>query len=53
MKSYAQPNAFNATKQSLSMKKNLKSWNRGTKKKLISEPSNILAKSSRNGLILT
>lgn len=53
MKSYSKPNAFKANKKSLSMKENLASWNRGTKKKLIAEPSNIMTKSSRNGLILT
>lgn len=46
-------NKFKATKKSLTMKENLKSWNKGTKHKLIAEPSNILTKSSRNGLILT
>lgn len=44
---------YKATKKSLSMQENLKSWNKGTKHKLIAEPSNILTKSSRNGLILT
>lgn len=46
-------NKFKASKKSLSMKENLKSWNRGTKQKLISQPSNILTKSTRGGLILT
>ncbi len=46
-------NKYKASKKSLSMIQNLKSWNRGTKKKLIAEPSNIMTKSSRNGLILT
>lgn len=46
-------NKYKAKKKSLSMEQNLKSWNRGTKHKLIAEPSNILTKSSRNGLILT
>lgn len=44
---------FVAKKQSLSYKKNIKSWNRGTKQKIIATPSNPIAKSSRNGLILT
>lgn len=46
-------NKFKASKKSLTMKQSIKSWNAGTKKKIIAEPSNILAKSSRNGLILT
>lgn len=46
-------NKFKASKKSLSMKENLKSWNKGTKQKVIAQPSNILTKSSRNGLILT
>ena len=46
-------NKFKASKTSLSMKENLKSWNRGTKQKVIATPSNKMAKSSRNGLILT
>lgn len=53
MKSYSQPNAFYAQKKSLSYKENLKSWNRGTKKKIISEPSPPMGKSYRGGLILT
>lgn len=44
---------FNNNKKSLSMKENLKSWNRGTKKKLIAIPGNEMTKSMRNGLILT
>lgn len=46
-------NKFKASKKSLGMKENLKSWNRGTKKKIIAEPSNMMTKSSRNGLIIT
>ena len=46
-------NQFKANKKSLSMKENLKSWNKGTKKKIIAEPSNMMTKSSRNGLIIT
>lgn len=46
-------NKFKASKKSLAMKENLKSWNRGTKKKIIAEPSNMMTKSSRNGLIIT
>lgn len=46
-------NQYKAKKKSLSMQENLKSWNKGTKQKLIAQPSNILTKSSRNGLILT
>lgn len=46
-------NKFKASKKSLSMKENLKSWNRGTKKKMIAEPGNAISKSSRNGLIFT
>lgn len=44
---------FNKNKKSLKMKENITSWNRGTKQKIIATPSNILTKSSRNGLILT
>lgn len=46
-------NKFKASKKSLSMKENLKSWNKGTKHKLVAEPSNKMTKSSRNGLIFT
>lgn len=46
-------NKFVAKKQSLSMKKSIKSWNRGTKMKIIAKPDNIMTRSSRNGLILT
>ncbi len=46
-------NFYKANKKSLSMQQNLKSWNKGTKQKLIAQPSNIMAKSTRNGLILT
>lgn len=46
-------NKYKASKKSLSMKENLKSWNRGTNRKLIAEPGNKIAKASRNGLILT
>lgn len=46
-------NKFKANKKSLSMKENLKSWNKGNKRKIIAEPTNILTKTSRNGLILT
>lgn len=46
-------NFYKAKKKSLSMEQNLKSWNKGTKYKLIAEPSNKMTKSSRNGLILT
>lgn len=45
--------SYKAKKRSLSMKQNLKSWNKGTNQKVIASPSNILTKSSRNGLILT
>lgn len=44
---------FKANKKSLSYQESIKSWNKGTKHKLIAEPSNIFTKSSRNGLILT
>lgn len=44
---------FKANKKSLSMKQNLKSWNRGTNQKLIAQPSNKIATGSRGGLILT
>lgn len=44
---------FNQHKKSLKMKENIKSWNRGTKQKVIAMPNNILTKSTRNGLILT
>lgn len=44
---------FKANKKSLGMKENLKSWNKGTKKKLIAIPGNEMTKSTRNGLILT
>lgn len=44
---------FNNNKKSLSFKENLKSWKRGTKRKIIAEPSNPMAKASRNGIILT
>lgn len=53
MKSYAKPNSFNASRKSLNYKENIKSWNRGTKKKIIAEPSAPLTKGYRNGLILT
>lgn len=46
-------NKFKANKKSLSMKQNLKSWNRGTKQKIIATPNNLMTKSSRNGLIIT
>lgn len=46
-------NKFKASKKSLAYQESIKSWNRGTKKKIIAEPSNILTKTSRNGLILT
>lgn len=46
-------NKYKAKKKSLTMEQNLRSWNKGTKQKLIAEPSNIMTKSSRNGLILT
>lgn len=46
-------NKFYAKKQALTMKQSIKSWNKGTKMKVIAEPNNKLAKSSRNGLILT
>lgn len=52
-KSYSKPNSFVAKKQSLSYKENIKSWNKGTKRKLIAEPSNVTSKTYRNGLILT
>ena len=45
--------SYKASKKSLSMKQSIASWNRGTNKKIISEPSNKLTKASRNGLILT
>lgn len=44
---------FTATKKSLSYKESIKSWNRGTNKKIIAEPSVKTMKSQRNGLILT
>lgn len=44
---------YKATKRSLSYQENIKSWNRGTNRKIIAEPSNKIAKSSRNGLIIT
>lgn len=44
---------YKATKKSLTMKESIKSWNAGTKKKVIAEPTNLMTKSSRNGLILT
>lgn len=44
---------YKAQKKALNYTQNLKSWNRGTNKKLIAEPSNAMVKSSRNGLILT
>lgn len=44
---------YKAVKKSLSFKENVKSWNKGTKHKLIAEPSNIMTKTTRNGLILT
>lgn len=44
---------FNQAKKSLSFKENIKSWKRGVKRKLIAEPSNPMAKASRNGIILT
>lgn len=46
-------NKFNAKKRSLKYSENIKSWNKGTHKKIIAEPSNKLAKPQRNGLILT
>lgn len=46
-------NKFKASKKSLSYKQSVKSWNKGTKQKIIAQPSNIMTKSSRNGLILT
>ena len=46
-------NKFKAQKTSLGMKQNIKSWNKGTKQKIIASPTNIMTKSSRNGLILT
>ena len=45
--------SYKANKKSLSMKENLKDWNRGTRKKMIAEPSNKIAKASRNGVLLT
>ena len=44
---------FKANKKSLNMQQNLKSWNRGTRQKLIAQPSNKIATASRNGIILT
>lgn len=44
---------YYAGKQSLTMKQSIKSWNKGTKQKIIATPNNKLAKASRNGLILT
>lgn len=52
-KSYSKPNAFHANKKSLSYKENVASWNKGTKRKLIAEPSSPMGKSMRGGLILT
>lgn len=46
-------NKFKANKKSLSYQQSIKSWNKGTKQKLIAQPSNIMTKTSRNGLILT
>lgn len=44
---------FYTNKRSLSYTKNIKSWNKGNKQKIIAQPSNAISKSSRNGLILT
>lgn len=46
-------NKFKANKKSLNYKQSVASWNRGTKRKLIAEPSSILTKTTRGGLILT
>lgn len=46
-------NKFKANKKSLSYSESVKSWNKGTKRKIIAEPSNILTKTTRGGLILT
>lgn len=53
MKSYGSPNSFTAKKRSLSYRENIKSWNKGTKRKIIAEPSAPMTKGYRNGLILT
>lgn len=44
---------FKANKKSLTYKQNLKSWIRGTNQKILAIPSNKIATSSRNGIILT
>lgn len=45
--------SYKASKKSLSMKQNIKSWKQGTNRKLIAEPSNKISRSSRNGTLLT
>lgn len=52
-KTYGKANSFVAQKKSLSYEQNIKSWNRGTKRKIIAEPSAPMQKGYRNGLILT